>query len=126
MLPHGVVASSQTNVHNSISLEKTLTPKDFWWVQQSRFLPGEMSELMDGLEFVWTCMDDAAMLSGDSWEDHAPKTDLALTRLSEAGLKANAAKSHLGLGEAEHLGHLLKREAVVKPVLKKIRGTLQF
>jgi hypothetical protein len=67
------------------------------------FFQQKMPELMVGLEFVRACIDDVAVKSSDSWEDHVRKIDLALTRLSEAGLKVDAAKSHFGLGKAEHI-----------------------
>ena len=89
------------------------------------FFQEKMSDLMTGLEFVRTYLDDVAVLSSGTWTDHVQKVDRCLQRLKDAGLKINAAKSFFGLGEFEYLGYMLTREGV-KPVLKKIQGIMQL
>ena len=56
----------------------------------------KMSELMEGLEFVRTYIDDLLCLTKGSYEDHLEKLDSVFTRLAQAGLKVNAKKSFFG------------------------------
>ena len=76
------------------------------------FFQEKMSDLMTGLEFIWTYLDDVAVLSSGTWEDHVQKVDQCLSRLDEAGLKINVAKSAFELGEFEYLGYMLMQEGV--------------
>jgi len=84
-----------------------------------------MSDLVRHLECVRACLDDLAILTCDSWEDHANKTDPAPSRLAEAGLKANGLKSFFGQSEAECLEHVLAREGI-EPQQKKVQGILNM
>ncbi len=52
----------------------------------------KMSELMESSEFVRAYLDDLLCISKLSLEDHRDKLELVLGRLSDAGLKVNAAK----------------------------------
>ena len=49
----------------------------------------KMSELMEGLEFVCTYLDDLQIISNGSFDDHLQKLDTVLHRLCIAGLKTN-------------------------------------
>jgi transposase InsO family protein len=82
-----------------------------------------MSELMCDLEFVRAYIDDVAILSTTTWEDHLSKIDTVLTRLENAGLKVNGLKSFFGRKEFEYLGYILTPDGV-KPVPKKVEGML--
>ena len=60
-----------------------------------------MSELMHDLEYVRAYIDDVALLTSSTWEDHLTKVDTVLTRLEEAGLKVNGLESFFGRSELE-------------------------
>jgi Reverse transcriptase (RNA-dependent DNA polymerase) len=53
----------------------------------------KMSELMEGLDFVRTYIDDLLVITKESFDDHLEKLDLVLQRLEDAGLKVNGNKS---------------------------------
>jgi hypothetical protein len=53
----------------------------------------KMSDLMTGLQFVRTYLDDVLVLTKTTWEDYLHKLDLVLDRIAKAGLKINAQKS---------------------------------
>ena len=82
-----------------------------------------MSGLMCDLEYVRAYIDDVAILSTTTWEDHLEKVDKVLTRLGTAGLKINGLKSFFGRKEFEYLGYMLTPNGV-KPIQKKVKGML--
>ena len=51
------------------------------------------SDLMAGLEFVRTYLDDLLIISNSTFEDHLRQLQVILRRLRRAGLKVNAEKS---------------------------------
>src|SRR5688572_14111355 len=53
----------------------------------------KMSELMVGLEFARTYLDNLLLITKGNFEEPLNQLEQALTRLSEAGLKINASKS---------------------------------
>ena len=53
----------------------------------------EMSELMQGLNFVNAYIDDVLITSKGDWHDHLHKLEQVLQRIQAAGLKINADKS---------------------------------
>ena len=63
-----------------------------------------MLELMCDLKYVRMYINDVAILSTTTWEDHLEKVDKVLTCLKEAGLKVNGLKSFFGRKEFEYLG----------------------
>jgi hypothetical protein len=79
----------------------------------------KMSELMVGLEFAKTYLDDLLCLTNGSFEDHSDKLKLILERLQQAGLKVNASKSTFCTDKIEYLGYWITREGV-KPLEKKV------
>jgi len=85
----------------------------------------KMSELMDGLEFVRTHIDDLLCLTKGSFTDHLEKTELVLKRLQKAGLKANVTKSFFARSQLEHLGCWLTRTGT-KPVCDKVEAVLKI
>ena len=52
---------------------------------------------------------------------HLEHLETVFTRLSEAGLKINATKSHFCKDELEYLGYLINREGV-RPTMKKVEA----
>jgi len=68
-----------------------------------------MSELMDGLAFVRTYIDDLLCLTKGSFTDHLEKIELVLQRLQKAGLKVNVTKSFFALSQLEYLGYFITR-----------------
>ena len=68
-----------------------------------------MSDLMSGLEFVRTYLDDVLLLTIGTLDDHLRKHDTVLHCIAKAGLKVNATKSAFGKPEIEYLGFWITR-----------------
>jgi len=85
----------------------------------------KMSELMDGLAFVRTCIDDLLCLTKGSFTDHLEKIEKVLQRLQKAGLKVNVAKSFFARSQLECLGCWITR-AGIKPVCDKVKAVLKI
>ena len=85
----------------------------------------KMSELMEGLEFVRTYIDDLLCLTKGSFEDHLEKLERVFSRLQRAGLKVNAKKSFFARQELEYLGYWITREGI-QPVSKKVEAILKI
>ena len=66
----------------------------------------KMSELMEGLEFVRTNLDDLLIISNGSFDDHLQQLDTVLNRLCLAGLKINVEKSAFFAPEMKYLEYL--------------------
>ena len=78
-----------------------------------------MSDLLRDLEYVRAYIDDLAILTKSTWEDHLTKVDIVLTRLGKAGLKVNGLKSFFGKKEFEYLGYMLT-PSDIKPIQSKV------
>ncbi len=63
-------------------------------------------------------MDDLLIIMRQTLDEHLQKMETVLTRLRDAGLKVNAAKSLFCAHEIEYLGYILTREGI-KPQSKK-------
>jgi len=85
----------------------------------------KMSEPMDGLAFVRTCIDDLLCLTKGTFRDHLEKTELVLQRLQKARLKVNVTKSFFARSQLEHLGHWIAR-AGIKPVCDKVKVVVKI
>jgi len=85
----------------------------------------KMSELMDGLAFVQTHIDDLPCLTKGTLSDHLEKAELVLQRLQKAGLKVNVAKSFFARSQLEHLGCWITRTGI-KPVCDKAKAVLKI
>jgi transposase InsO family protein len=85
----------------------------------------KMSELMEGLQYVRTYIDDLLIISNGTYEDHLTKLDTVLTRLKDAGLKVNAPKSFFCQTELEYLGYWITREGIM-PIQKKVDAILSL
>ena len=84
----------------------------------------KISDLMAGLEFVCTYLDDLLITSNSTFEDHLCQLHVVLWRLRRAGLKVNAEKSSFA-PEIEYLGYLLTKDGI-KPVQKKVQAALDL
>ena len=79
------------------------------------------SELMVGLEFARAYIDDLLVVTKGDLQTHLNQLEQVLTRLSEAGLKVNASKSHFCCDELEYLGYLITTSGV-RPTMKKVHA----
>jgi hypothetical protein len=70
----------------------------------------QMMDLMASLEYVRAYIDDLLIITRGDLEDHLSKIETVLTRLCDAGLKVNAAKSFFCTHKIEYLGYILTRE----------------
>ena len=84
-----------------------------------------MDDLLGDLEFARTYIDDILITSDGSFEDHMNKLDQVLTRLEQAGFRANVKKCFFAEDELEYLGYLLTKEGV-KPQPKKVEAILRL
>ena len=66
--------------------------------------------LFNGLDHVWTCIDDLLIISNESLEDHINKLDKVLSKLKSVAFKVNAEKSFFARDELEYLGFKIIRE----------------
>jgi hypothetical protein len=82
-----------------------------------------MIDLMASLEYVQAYIDDLLIISRGVLDDHLLKIETVLTRLRDAGIKVNAAKSLFFSYEIEYLGCILTREGI-KPQPKKVQVIL--
>jgi hypothetical protein len=71
-----------------------------------------MSKIMTGLEFACAYIDDLLEISKDTFENHLDHLEKVLTRLSEGGLKVNAAKNFFCREELEYLGYWITRNGI--------------
>ena len=83
----------------------------------------KMSELMDGLNFVRTYIDDLLVITDGTYEDHLAHLDKVLQRIQDAGLKVNATKSSFAQSELEYLGYWITRDGI-QPLPHKVKGLL--
>jgi hypothetical protein len=80
-------------------------------------------DLMAALKFVQAYMDDWLIITRETLDEHLQKMETVLTRLHDAGLKVNAAKSLFCAHKIEYLGYILTREGI-KPQPKKVQAIL--
>jgi len=85
----------------------------------------KMSELLDGLAFVRTYIDNLLCLTKRSFSDHLKKVELVLQRLQKARLKVNVTKSFFARSLLEHLGYWTTRTGM-KPVHDKMKAVLKI
>ncbi len=72
----------------------------------------QIIDLMASLEFVQAYMDNLLIIMRGILEKHLQKMETVLTRLCDAGLKVDAAKSSLCAHEIAYLGNILTREGI--------------
>ncbi len=80
-------------------------------------------DLMASLELVQAYMDDLLIITRKTLDEHLQKMETVLTRLHDAELKVNVAKSSFCAHEIEYLGYVLTREGI-KPQPKKVQAIL--
>jgi len=85
----------------------------------------KMSELMDGLAFVCTCIDDLLCLTRGTFSDHLKKLEPVLRRMQRAGLKVNITKSFFARSQPECLGHWIARHGI-KPMCDKAKAIMKI
>ena len=85
----------------------------------------KMSNLMTGLEFVHTYLDDLMIISNSTFGDHLLQLQVVLWRLRRARLKVNAENSLFFVAEIEYLGYMLTKDST-KPVWKKVQAVLDL
>jgi hypothetical protein len=83
----------------------------------------QIMDLMASLEFLQAYMEDLLIITRRTLDKHLQKMETMLTRLRDAGLKVNAAKSTFCAHEIENLGYILTREGI-KPQSKKVQAIL--
>ncbi len=83
----------------------------------------QIMDLMASLEFVQVYMDDLLTITRGILDEHLQKMETVLTRLRDAGLKVNAAKSLFCAHEIEDLGYIMTRKGI-KPQPKKVQAIL--
>jgi hypothetical protein len=83
----------------------------------------QIMDLMASLEFVQAYMDDLLIITRRTPDKHLQKMETMLTRLRDARLKVNAAKSLFCAHEIEYLGYILTREGI-KPQPKIVQAIL--
>jgi hypothetical protein len=72
----------------------------------------QIMDLMASLEFVQVYKDDLFIITRQTLDRHLQRMEMVLTRLRDAGLKVNAAKSLFYAHETEYLGYILTREGI--------------
>ncbi len=80
-------------------------------------------DLMASLEFVQAYMDNLLIITRGILDEHLQKMKTMLTRLCDATLKVDAAKSSFCAHKIEYLGYILIREGI-KPQPKKVQVIL--
>ena len=80
-----------------------------------------MTQLFGDLSFVICYLDDIAIITDGSYEDHMEKLDIVLERLKSRGLQVNGLKSFWVVKEVEYLGFILTPEGL-KPQPKKVEA----
>jgi hypothetical protein len=83
----------------------------------------QIMDLMASLEFVCVYMDDLLIITRRTLDEHLQKMETVLTRLRDAGLKVNGAKSSFCANEIEYLYYILTKEEI-KPQPKKVQAKL--
>ncbi len=83
----------------------------------------QIMDLMASLKFVQSYMVDLLIITRRTPDEHLQKMETVLTRLHDARLKFNAAKSLFYAHEREYLGYITTREWI-KPQPKKVQAIL--
>jgi hypothetical protein len=83
----------------------------------------QIMDLMASLKFVLVYMNNLSIITRGVLDEHLQKMETVLTRLCDAGLKVNAAKSLFCAHEIEYLGYILTIEGI-KPQPMKVQAIL--
>jgi hypothetical protein len=85
----------------------------------------KMSAIFSDMENVICFIDDIALITNGSFENHLNKLDEILQRLKENNLQVNGDKSSFCAIEAKFLGFVLTRQGV-KPQVKKVKAIVKI
>jgi hypothetical protein len=85
----------------------------------------QIMDLMASLKFLQAYMDNLLIITRRTLDEHLQKIETVLTRLRDAGLKVNLAKSLFCAHEIEYLGYILTRERI-KPQPKEVQAILML
>jgi hypothetical protein len=96
-------------------------PMDFG--VSANIFQAQVMDLMASLKFVQAYMNDLLIITRGILDDHLKKMETVLTRLRDARLKVNVAKSLFCAHEIEYLSYILIREGI-KPHPKKVQAIL--
>jgi hypothetical protein len=83
----------------------------------------QIMDLVASLEFIQAYMNNLLIITREILDKHLQKMETVLTRLRDARLKVNAAKSLFCAHEIEYLGYILTRDGI-KPQPKKVQAIL--
>jgi hypothetical protein len=71
-----------------------------------------MFKLVRDMEYVKTYLDDLLILTNSSFKYHLFKLEIALARLSTAGMRVNISKSRLFAEQMKYLGYWITRQGI--------------
>ncbi len=107
----------------SYFLGESTHTRDYPWALEAQIFQAQIMDLMAALEFVWAYMDDLLIITRTMLDEHLQKMETVLTRLRDARLKVNTAKSSFWAHEIEYLGYILTRGGI-EPQPKKVQVVL--
>jgi hypothetical protein len=84
-----------------------------------------MMRLLGDLEFVHVYMDDILITSNGTFTDHMSKLKTVLSRLQQAGFRANVRKCSFAADRVEYLGYDISRHGI-HPQPKKVEAILKM
>jgi hypothetical protein len=113
-------------VYYHLLLGKSTHTRDYPWALKAQpIFQAQIMDVLASLEFVRAYMDDLVIITRGILDKHLQKMETVLTRLREAGLKVNVAKSSFCAHEIEYLGYILTREGI-RPQSKKVQAICYF
>jgi dihydroorotate dehydrogenase len=89
------------------------------------FFQDVMSKLVQDMEYVKTYLDDLLKLTNSSFKDHLIRLEIALARLSTAGMRGNISKSKFFTEQIEYLGYWITRQGI-QPIRNKVEAILNI
>lgn len=84
-----------------------------------------VTDLFSDLDYVRAYIDDILITSSSSFEEHMEKLDTVLTRLEQAGFRANVRKCFFAQTELDYLGYWLSRDGI-QPQPKKVEAIMRL
>ncbi len=83
----------------------------------------QIMDLVASLEFIHAYMNNLLIITREILDKHLQKMETVLTRLRDAKLKVNVAKSLFCAHEIEYLSYILTQDGI-KPQPKKVQAIL--
>ena len=84
-----------------------------------------MDDILGDLDYVRVYIDDILVISNGNFDDHMEKLDTVLSRIEQAGFRANVRKCFFAEDELDYLGYTLTQKGV-KPQTKKVEAILRL